>query len=161
MTEPTTEVAFYHLTRSTLEQALPTLLQKTIDAKKRAVVILDSNERVGDIDAALWTHDPASWIPHGSSSDAEGISADAEAESQPVWITDKDENPNGAEFLFLVNGVPSNSVAKYERCFEIFDGNDAGALDGAREKWKSYKEDGFQLTYWQQTDSGGWEKKEV
>ncbi len=133
---------------------MPTLLQKTIDAKKRAVVILDSNERVGDIDAALWTHDAASWIPHGAS-------ADGEAESQPIWITDKDENPNGAEFLFLVNGVPSNSVAKYERCFEIFDGNDASALDGAREKWKSYKEGGFKLTYWQQTDSGGWEKKEV
>ncbi len=158
MTEPIGEVAFYHLTRSTLEQTLPQLLQKTIDAEKRAVVIAESTERVGVIDAALWAHDPASWLPHGTSTDGQ---PESQPESQPVWITDKDENPNGADFLFLIDGAPSNSVDKYERCFEIFNGNDVAVLDGVREKWKLYKDSGFNLTYWQQTDSGGWKKKEV
>ena len=154
MTEPVGEVAFYHLTRSTLEQTLGQLLQKTIDAGKRAVVMVGSAERVEDINASLWERDPASWLPHGTRTDGE-------AESQPIWITEREENPNDAHFLFLSDGASSLSVDGYERCFEIFDGHDETALGSAREKWKSYKDSGLQLTYWQQTDSGGWEKKEV
>ena len=33
-----TEINFYHLTRSSLEQALPRLLEKTLQAGERAVV---------------------------------------------------------------------------------------------------------------------------
>jgi DNA polymerase-3 subunit chi len=29
----------------------------------------------------------------------------------------------------------------------------------ARDRWKAYKAAGHALTYWQQTDRGGWEKK--
>ncbi|WP_264811938.1 DNA polymerase III subunit chi, partial [Gluconacetobacter johannae] len=32
------EIGFYHLTRSSLEQALPPLLGRTLDAGRRAVV---------------------------------------------------------------------------------------------------------------------------
>ena len=154
MAKSACEVAFYHLSRSTLEQTLGQLLQKTIDTGKRAVVMTGSAERAEGIAASLWESDPASWLPHGA--DADGC-----AESQPIWITEKDENPNGAHFLFLGDGASSSSVGDYERCFEIFDGHDEAALKLAREKWKSYKGGDIQLTYWQQTDSGGWEKKEV
>ena len=41
-----TEVNFYHLTRSSLEDALPRLLTKTLQAGERAVVMLGSPERV-------------------------------------------------------------------------------------------------------------------
>ena len=34
------------------------------------------------------------------------------------------------------------------------------AVDAARGRWKSYGEDGHDLTYWRQTGAGGWEKKE-
>ena len=149
-----TEVAFYHLTRASLEQTLPQLLQKTMDAGKRALVLVGSNARAQAISDALWEHDPVSWLPHGSTDD------NNDEQSQPIWIGEKDKNPNGASFLFLADGASSLSVGDYERCFEIFDGHDANAVDGARQKWKSYKESGFELAYWQQTDSGGWEKKD-
>ena len=41
-----TEVNFYHLTVSSLEEALPRLLAKTLQAGERAVVMLGSPERV-------------------------------------------------------------------------------------------------------------------
>lgn len=149
-----TEVAFYHLTKSNLEPTLAQLLQKTIDGNKRAVVMVGSGERVEALAQYLWTHDPASWLPHGTM-------ADANAQHQPVWLTEKDENPNGASFLFLADGALSTSIAEYDRCFEIFDGNDSNAVDVARGKWKSYKDDGFALTYWRQSEIGGWEKKDI
>jgi DNA polymerase-3 subunit chi len=149
-----TEVAFYHLTRSPLEKALPKLLEKTLDAGKRAVVKVASPERVEFLNGMLWTYEPASWLPHGSAKDgAPG--------HQPVWLTDQDENPNAATFLFLADGAECADLVPYERCFELFDGTRDDAVAAARAHWKAYKEQGFELTYWQQTDSGGWQKKDT
>jgi DNA polymerase-3 subunit chi len=39
------EIGFYHLTRSTLEQALPQLLGRTLAAGERAVVLCPDAER--------------------------------------------------------------------------------------------------------------------
>ncbi len=50
-------------------------------------------------------------------------------------------------------------AALYERIVLLFDGNDAEAVQGAREHWKEAKEQGFAATYWQQSDEGRWEKK--
>ncbi|HEY9164367.1 MAG TPA: DNA polymerase III subunit chi [Magnetovibrio sp.] len=147
-----TEVAFYHLTRSTLEQTLPKLLEKTLAAGKRAVVRAGSAQRVEALNGALWSYDPASWLPHGSTKDGNG-------DAQPVWLTDDSDTPNGAQFVFLLDGVTDDDLPAYERCFEIFDGGDPQAVDTARSHWKAYKEQGLELTYWQQTDSGGWQKK--
>jgi DNA polymerase-3 subunit chi len=146
-----TEVNFYHLTRSSLEDALPRLLEKTLQAGERAVVLLGSPERVDALNTHLWTFDPNGFLPHGSV-------RDGEAERQPVWLTDRDENPNGAGFLFVADRAKSERVADYKRCFELFDGRDEAAVADSRERWKAYKAAGHGVVYWQQTDSG-WEKK--
>jgi len=149
-----TEIAFYHLTKSSQEQALPLLLGKTLSVGKRALVMAESKARVEALNGALWVDDKASWLPHGSSKDGQ-------AEDQPVWLTDTQENPNGAAFLFLTDGVECADLTAFERCFELFDGTSEDAVKMAREHWRSYREQGHNLTYWQQTDSGGWQKKDT
>lgn len=148
----TTEVNFYHLTRSSLEDALPLLLIKTLRAGERAVVMLGSTERVDALNTFLWTFDPDGFLPHGSAKDGE-------ADRQPVWLTHIDENPNEAAFLFVADRAKSQKVGDYKRCFELFDGRDDTAVADARERWKSYKSAGHNVIYWQQTPTGGWEKK--
>jgi DNA polymerase-3 subunit chi len=148
-----TKVAFYHLQRSPLDAVLPKLLEKTLAAGHRAVVIAASVERVEALNMLLWTYHQGSWLPHGSARD------ESPAE-QPVWLTADDENPNGARFLILTDGATSARLGEYERSFELFDGNDPSAVDAARGRWLAYKEAGHGLTYWQQTDGGGWGKKE-
>ena len=148
------DIGFYHLTQSPLERALPKLLEKVHASAARAVVLAGSEERVAALDSLLWTYDQASFLPHGTP-------RDGEAEAQPIWITAVDENPNGATILVLTDGARSANVADFERCLEMFDGNDAEALAAARERWRNYAADGHALTYWQQTEQGGWEKKEV
>ena len=151
-----TEIAFYHLEKSPLEQVLPKLLEKTLGAGKRALVMAGSEERVEALAGLLWTYEQGSWLPHGTDKDGS-------AEDQPVWLTARDDNPgdnaNGAEFLFLTDGATSARIGDYERCFELFDGRDAAAVAAARGRWKSYGEDGHDLTYWRQTEAGGWEEK--
>jgi DNA polymerase III subunit chi len=147
-----TEVNFYHLTKASLEDALPRLLVKTLQAGERAVVMLGSPERVDGLNNHLWTYDPNGFLPHGSAKDGE-------AARQPVWLTHLDENPNGANFLFVADRAKSEKMDDYKRCFEIFDGRDEEAVAATRERWKAYKAAGHTVVYWQQTASGGWEKK--
>ena len=40
----------------------------------------------------------------------------------------------------------------------MFDGRDE-TMAAARQRWRGYLDQGFKLTYWQQTEAGGWEKK--
>ena len=149
-----TDIGFYHLTRDPLERALPKLLEKAHASGARVVVMAGSAERVNALDQLLWTYDPASFLPHGSS-------RGGEAEAQPIWLTVDDENPNEASILVLTDGASSERMAEYTRCLEMFDGNDEAVVTTARERWRGYAAAGHALTYWQQTEQGGWEKKEV
>jgi DNA polymerase-3 subunit chi len=147
-----TNVAFYQLQQSNLEEALPKLLEFTLKASKRAVVRACTSDRLSSISSALWTQRGDSWLPHG-------METDNFAEDQPIWLTINDENPNGATFIFLIEGVETEDIKNYERCFDLFDGNDSDAVTAARKRWKSLKEAGHDLHYWQQNESGKWEEK--
>lgn len=146
-----TEVGFYHLTTMPLDRALPKLLERTLQAGERAVVLAASEERVQALNGLLWTYEERSWLPHGSARD--GFAGD-----QPIWLTTTQENPNGAGFLFLTDGVAVADLAPWTRVFDLFDGRDDAAVAAARGRWKSAHEAGHTLTYWRQSGRGGWEK---
>lgn len=147
-----TEIRFYHLQRTTLESALPPMLQKTLERGRRALVMAGSPERIEALDAHLWTFDDRGFLPHGSA-------RDGHAGRQPVWLTTEDENPNGARVLFLADGAVSARVAEFDLCVELFDGNDPAAVEAARARWSEYRAAGHELAYWQQSADGKWERK--
>jgi DNA polymerase-3 subunit chi len=147
-----TEIRFYHLQRKTLEDALPQILEKVLERGWRAVIMAASEERVEVLNQYLWTYRDHSFLPHGSA-------RDGDAEHQPIWLTVEDENPNAGNVLILTDDAVSERVAEFPLVCELFDGNDPDAVLAARQRWKSYKAAGHQLTYWQQTERGAWEKK--
>ncbi len=147
-----TEVSFYHLQRQALTAALPKLLERVDAARLRAVVMAGSPDRVEALDAALWTYDPGGFLAHGTAHT--GF-----ADEQPVYLTTEEENPNGATVLVTVDGVAPGFVGAFERCLDMFDGNDDASVAAARERWKAYKAAGHEVTYWQQSNEGRWEKK--
>jgi DNA polymerase-3 subunit chi len=147
-----TEVRFYHMTRTPLDQALPQMLEKTLERGQRAVVRATSEARVEALSARLWTYHERSFLPHGSVKDGR-------AERQPVWLTVHDDAPNGAEVLFLTDGATSERVADFGLCAVLFDGEDAEALAEARSQWAALKAAGHAVTYWQQDENGRWNQK--
>lgn len=147
-----TQIGFYHLMKLPLEQALPRLLEKAVAAGHKVVVMAGSEARVEHLNATLWTWSEESWLPHGAA-------ADGEAELQPIWLTQAEENPNGAKVLVICDGAAPGTVEGWERCLDLFDGNDPDAVQAARERWKTWKAAGHQLVYYQQSASGGWEEK--
>ncbi len=148
-----TRVDFYHLLSSPLETALPQLLEKALEKDMRAVVMTVSRERAVHLDSALWTYRNESFLPHGCVGQARN------AEHQPVWITDTDENPNDANLLVLVDRADCADVNVFERVVDMFDGHDSEAVAAARRRWKARRDAGHVLNYWKQTPRGMWEKK--
>jgi DNA polymerase-3 subunit chi len=149
-----TEIAYYHLEGSSLEGALAKLLEKALANGLTALVKAGSEERVEALNAALWTYDQGSFLPHGSAKDGNGP-------DQPVWLTAGDDNPGGATILFLTDGAESVEIGNFNRCLELFDGRDDDALQTARSHWKAYQEAGHDLTYWRQGEQGGWQKQDL
>lgn len=146
------EIGFYQLNRWPLERALPRLLERAAGAGMRALVRCGSKARLDSLNALLWTYDPASFLVHGGPGDGDAV-------GQPIYLTTEAENPNRASVLILTDGLDAEDLADFERCLDIFDGNDADALAAARVRWKAHKDVGYALTYWAQTDQGSWEKK--
>jgi DNA polymerase-3 subunit chi len=146
-----TEVRFYHLTRKRLEEALPELLEKVMKQGQRAVVMAASSERVEALTRHLWTYRENSFLPHGSA-------ADGFAKDQPIWLTEREENPNGAKILFLTDGAAAASFQSFDLVCEIFEESNPQAVEAARGRWQQYKTANHALTYWQQGEKG-WEKK--
>jgi DNA polymerase-3 subunit chi len=147
-----TEVLFYHLERQPLDRILPNLVERTLERGWRAVVQAGSPERLEAIDALLWTWKDESFIPHGTS-------RDGNPELQPVFLTTDDRNPNGSAVRFLVDGATIDSFTGYVRVVVLFDGADDFSVGTARQLWKTVKSAGLAATYWQQGETGRWEKR--
>ena len=146
------DISFYHLTYQPLSIALPKLLLKVREGDMKAVIKVPSAVHMDDIDQILWSFDKESFLAHDTEKSKNG-------EDQPIFITTGDENPASAEVLVLTDGATSDLMNGYSRVVEMFDGNNPTTVTEARERWKSYKEAGHSLTYWQQNENGGWSKK--
>jgi DNA polymerase III subunit chi len=147
-----TEVLFYHLTESKLEDALPALLEKSVERGWKVVVQTNDEARRDMLDAHLWTFRDESFLPHGTDSAPM-------AQAQPVLLTTATENANDATVRFMVDGAAPPPLDAYERVVFMFDGYDQSQLEGARAEWKRLKGEGHALTYWQQSPEGRWVKK--
>jgi DNA polymerase III subunit chi len=147
-----TEILFYHLTETTLEQSLPGLLEKCLERGWRVVLQSGSQERLETLDGHLWTWREESFLPHTMIRDG------SEAE-QPIWLTVEQDNPNGANIRFMIDHADPPDLSGYLRGIYLFDGHDMGAVEHARTRWKAEKSAGHEVTYWQQNTRGGWDKK--
>ena len=143
------EVWFYHLERTSLDAALPELLEKTLARGWKALVRSTARERVEHLDGWLWSYRDDSFLPHGR--DDEPL-----AERQPVLITTAPENLNGADALFLIDDAEPGDIAPYTRCVLLFDGRDEAAVAAARRRWSTFKAAGAAVSYWRQGETGGW-----
>jgi DNA polymerase-3 subunit chi len=148
-----TEILFYHLKGQTPEQVLPALLQKSLERGWRAVVQASSEERIEMLDAHLWTWRDDAFLPHGTW-------RDGEAAEQPIVLTINQDNPNGAVVRFIVDGatMPADASA-YVRVILLFDGDDPDAVATAKARWSEVKAAGFEATYWQVDEKGGWRRQ--
>lgn len=147
-----TDIRFYHLTRKTADQTLPDLLGRAF-AKGHKIVVRSRDaaeaERLTD---HLWAYNPDTFLPHGSAKDPS-------PDRQPIYLTETNDNPAGADVLMLMPGAGTDNIEGYGMCCMILNGHDDSQIAQARTLWKTWKEAGHAITYWQQSEAGKWEQK--
>ncbi len=148
------DIAFYHLTHSGAEAALPALLTKVLSLGKRALVC-GKPEHFGDLSSALWDYRKDSWLPHEIIGD-DGTDTN-DSDICPILLA-PDASGHNRPFVFYLDGIdpPTDTAPLTERIFILFDGKDEAAVAAARRQWLMLKT--HNLSYWQQGDDGRWSK---
>jgi len=151
------EIAFYHLTRATVAETLPKLLERSRARGWRAIVQATSEASLAKLDADLWSYRQESFLPHGTK-------ADGAPATQPIYLTCENDNPNDADARFFVEAARmapalAGAGAPRQRAALLFDGRDDDELADARAQWKELRDLGYSLVYHQQSEGGGWEEK--
>lgn len=147
------EAFFYHLTRSSLDQTLPMLLVKALQAGWRVLVRGGDPERLARLDARLWLGPEDEFLPHGLA----GGLHDAD---QPVLLSGGADLPEGRACLMAIDGAPVSAAdcAATARVCVIFDGGDEDALARARGLWRGLTGAGVAASYWSE-EGGRWQLK--
>lgn len=130
--------------------AVVKLLEKVYSSGERAVFFSPLIERVDVINKALWTFSTTAFIPHGDKN--LGFS-----DMQPIYFTDKFENPNNASVLVLMDtfDITNSSYETFARIMLIF--GDSSKVKEAEEIYRNLKEGGKNVNYWKQSPKG-WEQ---
>ena len=152
MSEAGCEVWFYHLERSEADEVLPELLDKARGRGWRALVVAGAPERLAQISARLWGWRDDSFLAHGRADEPE-------AARQPILLSTDGENRNGAQAVLLLDGAEPPPLDAFRRCIDLFDGGDAQAVAAARRRWTAARKAGRPVSYWRQTEAGGWSRQ--
>jgi DNA polymerase III subunit chi len=144
-----TEVLFYHLERKPWQHVLPRLLVAANSRGWRSVVRFADEAVAEEASQALWASDADIFLAHGTETEGR-------AGQQPIWLTAKDENPNGANIRFFIGGAQISGLESLTRAIVMFDGMDAAAVAAARTEWTRLKAEGHTMSYWQQDENQRW-----
>jgi len=146
------EVRFHHLERRRVDEALPRLIERALEEGQRVLVRAPSEDMAAALNERLWTYDDASFLPHGAAGDGDPT-------TQPIFLTSEVANPNGATMLVRLSGAEvAEGAEAFDRILLLFDGRDEASLAHARAEWRRLKDGGHAISYWRESDEGGWER---
>lgn len=153
------QINFYHTngdTPAAVDAILPPLLEKIIAGGQQALIICPTESRSHRLDETLWTFSDTSFLPHATLETKH-------PEEQPVLLTFA-EHPQPEHALprlpVVLAGAESVLAGPLEapKILYLFTAAQTD-VDRARPLYKTLKQAGHTLTYWQQTGSG-WQKKQ-
>ena len=143
---------FYHLTRSTAEATVTSLLGRAVGMGWRIMIRGKDQARLDRLDAQLWINPESSFVPHGRA----GGPDDA---AQPVLLGDGPITNSATAMMLLDNAeVTLDEAQSLTRVWLIFDGEDQAALTAARVQWKTLTDAGIAAQYWSE-ETGKWQMK--
>lgn len=142
------EYSFYALKNTTIEKTLPRLLEKIYNAGLKVHVLCQNDDQLKALDASIWTFSSNAFVPHGSIYDPQDTHAE-----HPIFLSLDQNIVNTASVFLSLQPIPLQGFQKIIYFFDLYQ-------DGAQLFEKHYQSLLLQkATYWQQTETGGWEKR--
>ncbi len=148
-----TEIRFYHLQKKSADAVLAELAERALSRGHRIIVRTRDENETNRLNDFLWTFRPDSFLPHGTANDLK-------PDMQPIFLTAARDNPNNADCIFLMPGCVTDQIDDYKLCCDILDGRDEEQIQQGRSRWKDWKSQNHNMSYWQQNDAGKWEQKQ-
>ena len=143
------EINIYQVFEGNLASSVVRLLEKVYSSGKRCIFYSPIEDRVKTIDKILWTFSTNAFIPHGDKTVGS-------AEQQPIYFTDRIENPNNADILLIMDTFEyQNFSGNFEKIMFVFE--DSAHIKVAEELYQVLKKSSENVNYWKQSKIG-WEK---
>ena len=152
-----TDIIIYELAKTEPIQAIPALVKKCLENRWRVVIQCASEEMRDDLNSSLWTFEKESFVPHGTESD--GF-----PERQPVFLTHKCENPNGAKVKMMLGMIEVDEIASitdFDRYMIIIDEKDPQIVKARDEFCEKLTKAGHQAKCQNQNSNGEWSVREI
>jgi DNA polymerase-3 subunit chi len=112
------------------------LLRKASVAGARVVVRADASMAQA-LDAALWSFDPLSFVPHARA----GRPAPA---ATPIWIVERLADAPHHEVLVNLTSEVADGFESFARLIEVVGAEDA---ESGRQRWRHYKNRGYTIRH--------------
>ena len=147
------EFRFHLLERRRLDGALPDLLTAALAEGLRVVVQTPDAGTREALNERLWTYADDSFLAHGGPGDGDPA-------TQPIFLTETDEAPNGAGLRVLLAPADALRFVSHAatRIVVLFEARDEEAMAAARVAWKALRDAGVAASYWREGDEGDWVK---
>lgn len=88
------QISVYFINRDNLFKSFCQLAEKCFYSKLHSIVFAKQEEDIKDLDKILWTYSQKHFIPHATMDDPL-------PEKQPIFISNKYENPNDSKIFIL------------------------------------------------------------
>ena len=119
------------------------LLRKA-HARDAKVVVCAPPQTLAQLDALLWTSDPASFLPHVRLAPA--AASPAAGDPTPIWLVERVDQAPTREVLVNLGDELVAGFEAFARVVEIV-AQDDEAKQAARLRWKYYADRGYALRH--------------
>lgn len=143
------QIGFYLSGDVPVEQVLPLIARKVVQAGERLLVVSADAEQRALLDRALWEAAPHDFLAHGN--------AEApHAARQPILLSSECSASNGASMIALADGEWRAEAEPFERGFLFFD--DSGR-ERARPVWTAFDDRADIAREFHVLEQGKWSRK--
>ncbi len=135
-----TQVSFYSGSDDKLKTACR-LCAKATQQEMKVMIYSPDDAMIDQLDELLWTFSAGSFVPHCRMSDDEKV-----IDMTPVILSNQIHAGNHFDVLLNLDRQPPSQLDQFERIIEIADNSEEDKL-AARERYRFYKEAGFEIQH--------------
>lgn len=134
------DIQFIKLRKPEKAKHLCELAEHYLQAGRRVLLLVQDDNQAVTLDRFLWTWNKGSFIPHAYDNGA------VDCLEEPVLIATREQNGNGARVLVLGKPCSLDFLRPFEEVIDFAELYDEGLAEASRERFRSYREAGFEPT---------------
>lgn len=132
-----TRVRFAKLEQPQKAQLLCRMAEEHFAAGKRVLVRVQDDNQAVSLDRFMWTWDKGAFLPHAF------YNGSVQCLEEPVVITVREGNPNGATVLIMGQPCSSEFIGRFELVIDFAEVYDKQLAELSRERFRNYRNAGF------------------